>query len=123
MKRDATQSKQANDNRCQSHAPSIAKVVDGRKQPIRGLWVRNGRYYAQLQFEDGNTGQRKTHRVPLLNPETRQAVTTVAQALEEMGRRFYADCAMGGASGWRGSDREGLRPLLKRTRETPSAVD
>lgn len=86
MKRDATQSKQANDNQCQSHAPSFAKVVDGRKQPIRGLWVRNGRYYAQLQFEDGNTGQRKTRRVPLLNPDTRQAVTTVAQALEELNR-------------------------------------
>src|SRR6266498_5863300 len=32
----------------QSHAPTFTKVVDGRKQPIRGLWVRNGRFHAQL---------------------------------------------------------------------------
>ncbi len=28
------------------------KVFDERKHPIRGLWVRNGRYYAQLTIED-----------------------------------------------------------------------
>ena len=31
---------------------TFAKVVDGRKQPIRGLWVRNERYYAQMTVED-----------------------------------------------------------------------
>jgi hypothetical protein len=28
------------------HLARFAKVCDGRKQPIRGLWKRNGRYYA-----------------------------------------------------------------------------
>ena len=27
------------------------RVRDERKRPIRGLWVRNGRYYAQLTVE------------------------------------------------------------------------
>ena len=40
----------------QSHVATFAKVLDGRKQPIRGLWVRNGRYYAQLTIEDSKTG-------------------------------------------------------------------
>src|SRR4051794_8040613 len=31
---------------------SFAKVADGRKQPIRGLWVRSGRYYAQFRVEN-----------------------------------------------------------------------
>jgi integrase len=60
--------------------------MDGRKQPIRGLWVRNGRYYAQLRFEDGNTGQAKTRRVPLADRDTQEPVTTVARAVEEMAR-------------------------------------
>jgi hypothetical protein len=33
--------------------------VNGRKEPIRGLWECNGRYYAQLAFEDGTPGRRK----------------------------------------------------------------
>lgn len=86
MKRHATGSSQTTSTKRQSHAASFAKVLDGRKSPIRGLWVRNGRYYAQLQFEDGTTGQKKTRRVPLINPDTKQAVTTTAQAVEEMNR-------------------------------------
>jgi hypothetical protein len=31
-----------------SHAPTFAKVLDGRKQPVRGLWQRGARFYAQL---------------------------------------------------------------------------
>lgn len=85
MKRPATDSNQTSGTR-QSHAPTFAKVLDGRKQPIRGLWVRNGRYYAQLTFEDSDTGQKKTRRVPLIDPETKQAVTTTPQAIEEMNR-------------------------------------
>jgi hypothetical protein len=30
------------------HQATFTKVVDGRKQPIRGLRVRNQRYYAQI---------------------------------------------------------------------------
>src|SRR4051794_39449923 len=41
------------------------KVLDGRKQPIRGLWQRNGRFYARLKVDDPNGGDRTVRRVPL----------------------------------------------------------
>jgi len=50
------------------------KVRDGRKQPIRGLWQRNGRFYARLAVEDFNTGKKSVRRVPL-------EVETVAEAV------------------------------------------
>jgi hypothetical protein len=31
------------------------RVMDERKRPIRGLWVRNGRYYAQLTINQWKT--------------------------------------------------------------------
>jgi hypothetical protein len=34
----------------QSHGFQFIKGLDGRKQPIRGLWVRNGRFYARLNL-------------------------------------------------------------------------
>jgi len=43
----------------------FTKVKDGRGQPIRGLWKRNDRYYAQLSVEDAQTAQKKIRRVPL----------------------------------------------------------
>ena len=53
----------------QSHAVTFAKVVDGRKQPVRKLWRRGDRYYAQLTVEDPFTGQTKVRRVSLCNAE------------------------------------------------------
>lgn len=86
MKRDAAQiSSRVDGEQRLSHGATFAKVVDGRKQPIRGLWVRNGRFYAQLSFEDGNTGQKKTRRVALVD-KAGAAVQSVAQAVEEMNR-------------------------------------
>jgi hypothetical protein len=38
-------------------------VRDERKRPIRGLWARNGRYYAQLAMEDLETGPKRVRRV------------------------------------------------------------
>lgn len=49
------------------------KALDARGQPIRGLWVRNGRFYARLALEDANTGRKQVRRIPL-------DVETVAQA-------------------------------------------
>lgn len=54
------------------------KACDERKRPIRGLWVRNGRYYAQLSIEDFDTGAKKTRRIPL------EGCKTAAQAKAEM---------------------------------------
>lgn len=68
-----------------NHVATFAKVIDGRKQPIRGLWIRNGRYYAQLKIENPITGIKKTKRVPL-NNRTGEPVQTVAQAVAEMNR-------------------------------------
>jgi integrase len=56
-------------------------VRDERKRAIRGLWSRNGRYYAQLALEDLETGRKRVRRVPL------EEAATVAQAkarLEEL---------------------------------------
>jgi integrase len=55
------------------------RVYNGRKQAIRGLWKRNGRFYARLSVEDPNTGRKKTLRIPL-------KVQTVAQAEAELRR-------------------------------------
>jgi integrase len=69
----------------QSHAPTFAKVKDGRKQDIRGLWVRNGRYYARLAIENPITGAKKVKRVPLMDKDN-NPVQTVAQAIAQMAR-------------------------------------
>jgi integrase len=72
------------------------KVCDERKRPIRGLWVRNGRYYAQLTVEDLHTGQKSVRRVPL------EKATTPAQAKAEF-------------DGLLVQRRKGKLPVLKRS--------
>ncbi len=53
------------------HANGIyQKVQDERKRPIRGLWVRNQRYYAQMTVEDPHTGKKQVRRVPLEGART-----------------------------------------------------
>lgn len=38
---------------CKPHSPhKYVKVLDGRKQPIRGLWQRNGKFVARIAIED-----------------------------------------------------------------------
>lgn len=69
----------------QSHDAIFAKVLDGRKQPIRGLWKRNERFYAQLTFEDANTGVKLTRRVPLTGKDGK-AVRSSPEAREAMER-------------------------------------
>jgi hypothetical protein len=44
---------------------TYSKVMDKRKRPIRGLWERNGRFYAQLTVEDQVTGVKQVKRVPM----------------------------------------------------------
>lgn len=72
-------------NERHDHAATFSKVVDGRKQPIRGLWQRGARFYAQLKFEDAATGEKKTRRVPLADKDG-NAVQTVAEAREAFER-------------------------------------
>src|ERR1035438_2764051 len=85
MKRHATESNEPDSNKRQSHGPSFAKVMDGRKQPIRGLWARNGRFYARLNVENPVTGIKKTRRVALVDKDG-NAVQTVPQAVAELRR-------------------------------------
>src|SRR5437773_9258624 len=58
--------------------PTYQRAFDERKRPIRGLWVRNGRYYAQLTIEDEHTGEKGVRRIPL------EGVSTAAQARDKM---------------------------------------
>src|ERR1017187_6168627 len=68
-----------------SHVATFAKVLDGRKQPIRGMWQRNDRFYAQLTIENPITGIKKVKRVPLVDKDS-NPVQTVAQAMAELRR-------------------------------------
>jgi len=65
-------------NRRNSHSRyKYRKVRDGRKQPIRGLWTRNGNFVARMATEDED-GMKRTRWVPLEGAET------VAQAQEQL---------------------------------------
>src|SRR5688572_29376881 len=64
---------------------TYTKVLNGRKQPIRGLWQRGERFYAQLTFEDANTGKKSVRRVPLLTAD-KEPVATVAEAVKALDR-------------------------------------
>jgi len=44
-------------------AASYQKVRDARKRPIRGLWLRNDRFYARLAITDPQTGKKTVRRV------------------------------------------------------------
>src|ERR1051326_5045140 len=68
MKCNATESTQPSKTG-QSHAATFAKVLDGRKHPIRGLWQRNARYYAQLTVFDPITGKDKVQRICLMDKQ------------------------------------------------------
>jgi integrase len=67
-------------------AGTYQKARDNRKRPIRSLWVRNGRYYAQLTIEDHNSGQRRTRRVPLKDQHTGEPVASAAEAVAALER-------------------------------------
>lgn len=59
--------------------PTYLKVLDGRKQPVRGLWKRNGSFYARLYVEDGS-GRKKEVRKRL------EGVETVPQAVKALAK-------------------------------------
>jgi len=75
MKRPATQWHDQNGKSRSSHRYSYQKVVDNRKHPVRGLWRRNGKYYARLTVEEAD-GHKKKQWAPL-------AAGTAAEAQAE----------------------------------------
>ncbi len=99
MKADATASNSGNQTVVsprQHRRATYRKVLDQRKRPIRGLWQRNGRYYAQITIEDQNTGLKGVKRVPL------EGATTNAQAVAKFQEMLT-------------QRRKGSLPVLKRT--------
>src|SRR3982074_1636285 len=54
------------------------KVFDNRRRRIRGLWLRNGVYYAQLRLD----GEQFAKRVPLHKAETIAQATVAMQGLK-----------------------------------------
>jgi len=75
---------------------TYSKVTDKRKRPIRGLWERNGRYYAQITIEDQVTGIKQVRRVPM------EGVNTDSQAVAKLQELLT-------------QRRKGVLPVLKRT--------
>ncbi len=55
---------------------SYSKVLDNRKHPVRGLWRRNGSFYARVTVED-EAGRKKLSWVPL-------AATTASEGQTEL---------------------------------------
>lgn len=85
MKAKATERREQNQIGASHNTATFSKVLDGRKQPVRGLWRRGERFYAQLKVEDPNTGHRAARRIPLKDKDG-NPVSTVAQAIAEMNR-------------------------------------
>lgn len=67
-----------------THAARYTKVLDGRKQPIRGLWQRNGAFYARLDLETA-AGTKQTRRVRLADGAG-VPVKTVPEAVKALAR-------------------------------------
>ena len=61
----------------QSTKTQFSKVTDSRGRPVRGLWQRNGRFYAQLRVP----GKKSPIKVPLLDPDGKP-LQTVRHARE-----------------------------------------
>jgi integrase len=80
----------------QHRRATYSKVMDKRKRPVRGLWERNGRYYAQLTVEDQVSGIKQVRRVPM------EGVSTDAQAVAKLQELLT-------------QRRKGALPVLKRT--------
>lgn len=83
MKAHATESTSETQIGGKVHAAKFVKVVDGRKRPVRGLWRRNDRFYAQLRVSDPVTGKKRPQRIPLADKAGVPAAT-VAQAVAIM---------------------------------------
>ena len=64
MKNNATQSAIAGDRKPKIHAARFVPALDTRKRKIRGLWIRNGKFYAQMRVAVGN-GTTRAIRVAL----------------------------------------------------------
>ncbi|MGD0815011.1 MAG: integrase [Verrucomicrobiota bacterium] len=68
-----------------SQAGKFSKVLDGHEQPIRGLYLRNGRYYGRIARERADTVG-KTCRREALEVEPGVPARTQAEAVKALKR-------------------------------------
>jgi integrase len=71
--------------RRQHGAGQYSKVFDQRKRRVRGLWERNGTFYAQLTVLDEATGKKIVRRIRLEDADDKP-VSTVAEAVKVMSK-------------------------------------
>ena len=92
MQSNATVSKSTNQTGTsrQHSPPQYAKVFDQRKRRVRGLWERNGAYYAQLTVTDEGTAKKVVRRVRLEDGEG-NPVLTVPEAVKVMNKLKVLD--------------------------------
>ncbi len=69
----------------QHASTAYAKVFDQRKQRVRGLWERNGTFYAQMTMPHPTTGLPVVRRVRLEDKDG-VPVTTIPQAVAGMNK-------------------------------------
>lgn len=66
------------------HRPGqYTKARDARNRQIRGLWERNGSFYAQLSITDQATGQKAVRRVRM-EDDTGKPISSVGEAKKRM---------------------------------------
>lgn len=63
------------------HGRGTYQKVTRNGKPVRGLWKRNDRFYAQLVVVDAATGKKEVRRVPLVDEESKEPVGTIPQAI------------------------------------------
>jgi integrase len=85
VKANATPSTAQNVGQRQHGGGRYSKVFDRRKRRIRGLWERNGAYYAQLTVVDENTGKKVVRRTRLEDADG-TPVGTPAEAAKVMNK-------------------------------------
>jgi integrase len=71
--------------RRQHQGAKYCKVFDQRKRRVRGLWERNGAYYAQLTVTDETTGKKVVRRTRLEDADGKP-LPTVADAVKGMNK-------------------------------------
>lgn len=77
MQRHGTPSTKTGSVKTGVHTARFVPATDTRKRKIRGLWIRNGKYYAQMRVDQGD-GTTKAIRVPLKS-ETLDAARAEAE--------------------------------------------
>jgi integrase len=65
-----------------NHRPQFMPAVDSRNRRVRGLCIRNGRYYAQLWIDLGN-GKKSARRFPLQD-EQEQPIRSLSDAKDAL---------------------------------------